>query len=55
MKHCWSCSKSNSCPKFSTKKKACKEHKFAKGFRSETLKKKELTNFRQYESICTSS
>lgn len=40
MKHCWSCYKSNECDKFSPKKKACKEHKFAEGIRSETLKKK---------------
>ncbi len=40
MKHCWSCNKSNSCPKFSPNKKACKEHKFANGMKSETLKRK---------------
>ena len=40
MKHCWSCYKNNYCPKFSPKKKACKEHRFAEGIRSETLKKK---------------
>lgn len=40
MKHCWSCYKSNECPKFSPKKKACKEHKFSEGIRSETLKKR---------------
>ena len=40
MKHCWSCSKSNTCPKFSPNKKACREHKFPQGIRSETLRKK---------------
>lgn len=40
MKHCWSCSKKDNCPKFSSKKKACREHKFADGIRSEALKKR---------------
>lgn len=40
MKHCWSCKKANLCPKYAPNKKACKEHKFAEGIKSETLRKK---------------
>lgn len=42
MKHCWSCYKSNECPRFSPKKKACKEHKFSIGIRSETLREEQI-------------
>lgn len=40
MKHCWSCAKSHTCEKYSPNKKACKEHRFADGIRSEQIKKK---------------
>lgn len=46
MKHCWSCAKSHICEKYNPNKKACKEHRFANGMRSEQIKQK-----KQYESI----
>ena len=39
-KHCWSCAKSRECEKWAPNKKACKDHRFMKGFRSESITKK---------------